>query len=37
LITKGIKRWRLMAIDRTEWAGIIVREAKDLKPERERF
>jgi hypothetical protein len=31
----GIKRWRLIAKDGTEWAG-IVREAKAVKPERRR-
>jgi hypothetical protein len=30
LRTMGIKRWRLIAKDRTEWAG-IVREAKALQ------
>jgi hypothetical protein len=30
LRTMGIKRWRLIAEDRTEWAG-IVREAKALQ------
>jgi hypothetical protein len=29
-LTMGIKRWRLIAKDRTEWAG-IVREAKALQ------
>jgi hypothetical protein len=35
LRTMGIKRWRLIAKDRTEWAG-IVREARAVKPERRR-
>jgi hypothetical protein len=30
LRTTGIRRWRLIAKDRTEWAG-IVREAKALQ------
>jgi hypothetical protein len=35
--TMGIKRWRLIAKDRTEWAG-IVREAKPLQgPKIQRF
>jgi hypothetical protein len=33
--TMGIKRWRLIAKDRTEWVG-IVREARAVKSERER-
>jgi hypothetical protein len=36
LRTMGIKRWRLIAKDRTEWAG-IVREAKALQgPQSQR-
>jgi hypothetical protein len=35
LRTMGIKRWRLIAKDRTEWAS-IVREARAVKPERRR-
>jgi hypothetical protein len=31
LENNGVKRWRLVAKDRTEWAGIMVREAKALQ------